>query len=158
MLWYMQIALGLVVCSASVEGQEPSPKPKATVELKWLEKERVEGITEEKGITTTCDPKSVEYMHKKPVFVLTAADFDEVRVVFHEVYSGILVPYYSVKLSLTKKARDRLAASCADPKGRMLAVQMDGKYLKAAVWPDVKEIDIVFGSKDWAERFAEALK
>jgi hypothetical protein len=154
----MRIALGLVACSVSVAGQEPPAKPKATVELKWMGKERVEGITEDEGVRTTCDPKSLEYIHKKPVFVLTAADFEEVSVVFHEVYNGILRPYYSVKLLLTKKAHDRLAAACADPKGRMLAVQMDGKYLKTAVWPDVKEIDIVFGSKDWAERFAEAFK
>ena len=52
MPWFTRVALGLAVCSAcapAVGGQEPPAKPKAKVELRWVEGNRVEGLTEAVG-------------------------------------------------------------------------------------------------------------
>ena len=47
MLWYVRIALGLVVCSAGAPAlaADPPAKPKARVEFRWLESKRIEGVT-----------------------------------------------------------------------------------------------------------------
>ena len=87
MPWCVRIALGLAVCSAcapAAAGREPPAAPKAVVEFRWVEDRRIEGVTEDKGFQSSCDPKSIVYMHKKPALVLTAADVTEAPLSTHD--------------------------------------------------------------------------
>jgi hypothetical protein len=133
MPWSMRIALGLAVYSAGVAAvgaQEPPAKPKAKVELCWLETKRVEGLTQDKGFRASCDPKDVVYPHKKPALVLTAAEVAEARLTKHESSPGSGWPaeLYTVTLHLTKEAREKLAATTEGNEMKLLTVVLDGKY------------------------------
>ncbi|MDB5389866.1 MAG: hypothetical protein JWM11_5512 [Planctomycetaceae bacterium] len=131
MPWSIFSVVGLAMISACIPpviGQEPQAKPKAKVELRWVETKRVEGLTEEKGFQSSCDPDSIVYMHKKPALVLTAAEVTEVRVTNLDLSkNGLSRENYTVTLYVTKEARDKLAASCGDKDERLLTVVVDGK-------------------------------
>jgi hypothetical protein len=132
MLWHVQIVIGLAVYSACIPGiggKEPPAKTKDKVELRWLEVKPAEGLTEDKGFQTSCDPKDIAYPHKKPALVLTAAEVAEARLTKHD-FSGSGGPseLYSVTLNLTKKARDKLAATCVGDGPHSLTIGIDGKY------------------------------
>ena len=115
MAWYIRVALGLL-CSVwipMVVGQETPVKPKGKVEIYWLEYKPIKGLTEEKGFTSSCDPKSLVYQHKKPAMVLTAAEVTEARLTNHDFSkNGLSSENYMVTLHLTKTARGKLAESC----------------------------------------------
>jgi hypothetical protein len=133
MTWCMRIALGLMVCSAcapAVVAQEPPAKPKARVELRWLETRRVEGLTEDKGFQASCDPKDIVYPHRKPALVLTAAEVARAGLTKHESSpnSGWPAELYTVTLHLTKEARKKLAATTEGNEMKSLTVVIDGKY------------------------------
>ena len=131
MPWYVRVALGLAVCSAGVPavvGQESPARPKAKVELRWVETKRVEGLTEDKGFQSSCDPKDIVYPHKKPALVLTPAEVAEARLTKHDFGGSGLGVNYMVALHLTKEARDKLAATCEGKEMRLLTVVVDGKY------------------------------
>jgi hypothetical protein len=121
-----------MVCSAGLPiavGQQPPPaRPKAKVELRWVETQPVEGLTEEKGFQSSCDPQDKVYPHKKPALVLTAAEVAEARLTRHDLGGSGLGVNYMVALHLTKEAREKLAASCEGQQMRLLTVLVDGKY------------------------------
>jgi hypothetical protein len=98
------------------------------VELKWLEAKPIEGVTEEKGFQSSCDPDSIVYPHKKPALVLTAAEVAEARLTHHDFSkNGLSSENYMVALHLTQAAREKLAASCAGNEMRLLTVVVEGK-------------------------------
>lgn len=127
-----QIFLGLTVCLTSITtvvGQEPTVKPKLKVELRWVESKRIEGLTEDEGFQTSCDPDSIMYPHKQPALVLTSAEVAEARLKKHDfANSGLSSANYMVTLHLTQAAREKLAATCKDNEMRLLTVVVDGKY------------------------------
>jgi hypothetical protein len=173
----MRIVVGLAVYSACVPGvggQQPAAKSRAKVELRWVEAKPVEGLTEDKGFQTTCDPKDIAYPHKKAALVLTAAEVAEARLTKHDFSaSGGLSELYSVTLNLTKKARDKLAAKCEGDESRSLTIVMDGKYLGAHRYEKDKNKPLIpaecraetftpsvgyFSSATEAERLVDAFK
>lgn len=128
---YLRIALGLVVCLASIPaglGQDPPTRAKAKVELRWVETKHTEGLTEEEGFQSSCDPKDIVYPHKQPALVLTTAEVTQARLTEHDFRGSGSGMQYMVTLHLTKEARDRLAASCEGNQMRLLTVVVDGKY------------------------------
>lgn len=130
---YARLALGLVVGLACVPvgtGQEPPAKPKVRtrVELRWLETKKTEGVTEEKGFQSSCDPKDIVYPHKKPALVLTAVEVSEARLTKHDFTKNGLGVNYTVTLHLTKDARTKLAATTEGNDMKLLTVVVDGKY------------------------------
>ena len=178
MPWYVRVALGLAVCSAgapAAEGQEPPAKPKAKVELRWLETRPVKGLTEDKGFQASCDPKDIVYPHKKPALVLTAAEVAEAPLTKHEFSPGSGWPpeLYTVKLHLTKEARTKLAATTEGNDMKLLTVVIDGKYWCVFRYEKDKDKPFVpqdaraetflpgvglFSSKAEAQRLVDALK
>ncbi len=173
----MLFVLGLVVvsvCIAADKGDKPSAPPKAKVELRWVESVRVEGLTEDKGFQSSCDPDSIVYPHKKPALVLTAADVTEARLSnFDLSRSGLSKENYRVTLHLTREARDKLAATCEKDGGRLLTVVVDGKYwglqryrkgkatteIPCQVCAETFIPDVgFFSSKAEAERLVDAVK
>jgi hypothetical protein len=109
----------------AVNGQEPASARRATVELRWVESGRIEGLTEKEGFQSSCDPDDIVYPHKKPALVLTAGEVSEARLSEHNIANR---DHYLVALHLTKEARDKLAASCEGNEMRLLTVVVDGKY------------------------------
>jgi hypothetical protein len=127
----MRIVLGLALCSASIsaaEDQEPLAKPKAKVELRWLETKQVKDLTEDTGFPASCDPNDIVYPHRKPALVLTAAEVSAARLTKHDLTSNNLGVLYIVTLHLTKEAREKLAATVEGNQMRLLTVVVDGKY------------------------------
>ena len=132
---YARVVLGLAVCAACVPtavAQEPPAKPKAKVELRWLESKRIEGLTEDKGFQCSCDPKAIVYPHKKPALVLTATEVSEVSLTEHDFTKNNLGMHYTVSLQLTKAARDKLSEACAREGEHLLTVAVDGTYWGAS--------------------------
>ncbi len=128
MPWYMRVALGMAVssaCVAAILGQEPPAKPK--VELRWVEAKRVEGLTEDKGVQTTCDPMDVMYPHEKAALLLTPTEVSEARLSKHDWTKNGLGVLYKVSLHLTKEARAKLAATVEGNESRWLTVVVDGQ-------------------------------
>lgn len=173
MPWYMRIVLALTVFSASVmaiAGQESRAQPKMKVEFRWVETKRIEGLTEDKGFQSSCDPKDIVYPHQKPALVLTAAEVAEARLTTHHIANG---EHHLVTLHLTKAARERLAAACEGNAMRLLTVVVDGKYWGVHRFEKDKDKPFVpaaaraetftpavgfFSSKAEAERLVDALK
>lgn len=125
---YMRAALGLALFSACVPAVLAKEAP-LKVEIFWVEARQVEGLTEDEGFQSSCDPKSIVYPHKKPALVLTAAEVSETRLTQLDLSkSGLSSNNYMVALHLTKEARDKLAASCKGQGMRLLTVAVDGKY------------------------------
>ena len=176
MPWSRRVALGLVVCwacAAAVAGREPPAKPKAKVELRWVEDKRVEGLTEDKGFQASCDPKDLVYPHKKPALVLTAAEVAKVDLTEHDLRQNNLGVNYTVTIHLTKEAREKLAATVEGNEMKLLTVIVDGKtwgvhrYEKDKDKPFVPEQARAetftpgvgyFSSKAEAQRLVDALK
>lgn len=131
MSWYVRVAMVFAVCSAVVPnglGQDPPVKPKAKVELRWVETNRVEGLTEDKGFQSSDDPTDVVYPHKKPALVLTAAEVSEARLTRLDLTKNGLGVRYRVTFDLKKEAREKLAATVEGKEMRLLTVVVDGKY------------------------------
>jgi hypothetical protein len=87
------VALGL----SHARAQDPKPKekenPRAKVEIKWLAAKPVKGVTQEKGIQTTCGPELL-YPHLEPV--LTNADLASATFKEHDLTKNGLGLMYSV--------------------------------------------------------------
>lgn len=131
MAWQVRIAVALAISSAYlaiIVGQQPAAKAGTSVELRWVETRRVEGLTEDEGFQSSCDPKDVVYPHQKPAMVLTTAEVREVRLVAHNFSTSGSGVQYSVVLDLTNEAREKLAATYEGKEMRLLTVLVDGKY------------------------------
>jgi hypothetical protein len=111
--------------SISSAADRPPEGQKARVELRWVEVQSIEGLTEKEGFQSSCDPDDIVYPHKKPALVLTGAEVSEARLTEHDIANS---NHYLVALHLTKEARDKLAASCEGNEMRLLTVVVDGKY------------------------------
>lgn len=124
----LQIAWSLTVCLAAVavaRAQEPAaPKPK--VEFRWLAATPAKGVTEEKGIQTTCGPELL-YPHLRPV--LDAADV--AGAASREYDLGNLGVQHLVEFRLTDAARAKLVKAAGDRPLMELAVFVDGRYRSA---------------------------
>ena len=121
MSWFLSMCLA----AAPTAGQPPA---KAKVELRWLEDKRIEGVTEDKGFRATCDPRSTVYPYKKAALVLTAAEVSAVRLTAHDFSgTGVKGEMYMVEITLTKAAREKLAAGCDDGEWS-LTTAVDGKF------------------------------
>src|SRR5262249_465646 len=128
---YVRIGLGLLVGSACVLGAdwaEPAAKPTVKVDLRWVETKRIEGVTENEGFQSSCDPKDIVYPHKKPALVITAAEVSEVSLRNLD-YSknGLSSENYSVTIHLTKAARAKLAATVEGKEMKLLTVALGGR-------------------------------
>jgi hypothetical protein len=104
---------------------QADPNAKAVVELRWVESRRIEGLTEDEGFQSSCDPDSIVYAHKEPALVLTSAVVTEARLTKHDF--STLGVNYMVTLPLTQEARDALAAMCEGKQMRLLTVVIDGR-------------------------------
>jgi hypothetical protein len=122
----LRFAIVLAMCSSAV-AQQPAAGPKAKVELRWVEGQRIEGVTEEQGFQSSCDPDDIVYPHKKPALVLSAAEVTKARLSEYDFTANGLSMNYMVALHLTKEAREKLAASCEGNQMRLLTVVVDGK-------------------------------
>ncbi len=118
----------LVACSITVPAAGQDQPPKAKVELRWLERKRVEGLTEDKGFQSSCDPKDIVYLHKKPALTLTTAEVSEARLTRLDLTKNGLGVQYMVSLHLTKEARNKLAGTVEGKEMRLLTVVVDGKH------------------------------
>lgn len=151
----------------------PPAAPKAKVEIRWVEGERVEGLTAEEGFQSSCDPDSIVYPHKEPALVLTVAEVVEARLTEHDFRSSGLSIVYMVELHLTNEAREALAATCAGNETRMLTIMIDGRHWGVHRYEKDKNMPFVpeqaqaesfrpsvgfFSSRAEAERLVDALK
>lgn len=169
--------LGLAVasiCLAADNEGKPAVPAKVKVELRWVEATRVEGLTEDTGFQSSCDPDSIVYPHKKPVLVLTAAEVTEVTLSNLDLSKNGLSRYnYRVAIHLTREARDKLAAACGKDGERYITVVVDGKCwglqryrkgkptreLPPQICAETFQPDVgFFSSKAEAERLMDALK
>src|SRR5262245_32998193 len=121
MSWYVRVALCLAVATLCVAAAPPKPhgKAKARVEFRWVETSRVKGLTEDKGFQSSCAPNDLVYPHKKPALVVTAAEVAEVRFTGHKFGE---MEHFMVDVQLTRKARERLAATVEGKQMRLLTV------------------------------------
>lgn len=117
-----------VACAATIGfAAEPKEPPKPKVEIRWVERFRVEGLTVDRIVGDSGDSPGY-YPHAKPAMILTAKDIVEARLKkFDWLMSGVVVHHYSVTLVLTKDARERLAKSCPG-KSAAITVCVDGLY------------------------------
>jgi hypothetical protein len=122
----LALAMGSVGVAALV-GQDAA-RPKARVELRWVECKKIEGVTVDQGVQASCFPGDIGYPHQKPALVLTAADVAEAPLTTIKFTGTGQGEHYLVTLHLTKNARDRLAANCKGLETRALIVVVDGKY------------------------------
>lgn len=132
MLKCINLALVLFVCLggfANVYGQQSTKKSKVKVELRWVENEQIEGLTEDEGFQCSCDPDDIVYPHKEPALVVTAADVIDVEMAEHDFSStGLDSQYFMVTIHLTKEAREKLASKGRGSSKRLVTVAVDGKY------------------------------
>ena len=130
MLKDLRMPMALAVCAVWVSigvGKDPE-KAKAKVELRWVERQKIEGVTENKGIQTSCDPKDIMYMHRKPALVLTKNEVADVVLKEHDFSkSGLSGGQYTVTIHLTKEAREKLAATREGKQMMFLTVLINGK-------------------------------
>jgi hypothetical protein len=165
MPWFMQIALGLALWSAgtsAVVGQELPVKPKPTVELRWVEGKRVEGLTEDKGFQVGEGEEYFAYPHKKPALVITAAEVADVRLTKQDFSSSGDPPreLYWVTIQLTKEAREKVDAAREGVERRFFCHVVDGGYHS---WEGERQKTFTFGvgffsSKAEAQRLVDAFK
>jgi hypothetical protein len=176
MVCSVRIVLALAGCFSFVVtafGQAPPARPKAKVDLRWVEDKPIQGVTEEEGFQSSCDPDSIVYPHKRPALALTADLVAKAHLTEHDFTSSGLRMNYMVRLDLTQEARDKLARSCEGNEMRLLTVVVDGKYWGIHRYEKDKDKPFVpeqaraetftpdvgfFSSRYEAERLVEAFK
>lgn len=108
---------------------QPMNRPKAQIELRWVEAKFIPGVTEAEGFQSSCDPKSIVYLHSKPALVLTSAEVAATDLTHHDFSrSGLSSENYMVTVHLTKEARETLLAACDDHEMRLLTLLVDGRH------------------------------
>ncbi len=120
------VAIGCGIL-APVFAEDAPAKPKAKVELRWVETKRINDVTEDVGFQASDDPKDIVFRHKVPALVLTAKEVSEVKLVKHDLSKSGLGVHYTVQISLTKAALEKLAASCDGNDTHLLTVTVDGR-------------------------------
>ena len=139
MKWCMQVGLSAAACWAVVAvaaAQAPTAQPpaKPKVEFRWLEDKPVNGVTQDKGIRTSCGDE-LSYPHKMPVLTGDAVVRSRVSKI---TVSAATNPQdmFMVHFELTADAKAKLAADCGPGGTGLLAVYVDGKYWAAAYFQD----------------------
>jgi hypothetical protein len=126
MTFCLRAAVGLAVIMVCVPAMgQKLARPK--VELRWVEWQKIDGLTEETGFQSSCDPDSIVFPHKQPVVVLTMAEVSEARLTHHDFKGSGIGDLYMVALHLTPEAKAKLAADCKEGQYRLLTVVVDGK-------------------------------
>jgi hypothetical protein len=123
------LTLGIAVLTASglfLAAEEP--KNKAKVELRWVERKPIKGVTEAEGIPASEAEGDVVYPHTKPALVLTNKEVSEAKFTKHDLTKNGLGVNYMVTLHLTKEARAKLAEGLTGKESRMITVTVDGKH------------------------------
>lgn len=116
-------------CGATIGfAAEPKEPPKPKVEIRWVERFRVEGLTVDRSVHPGGDTENDYYPHAKPAMILGREDIVEARLQhFDWLMNDVVVHHYSVTLVLTKDARERLAKSCPGKSAR-ITVAVNGRY------------------------------
>jgi hypothetical protein len=161
MAWRSTV-LSWMVClfvTAAV-GQEPAVAPKATVEFRWLAGKPIQGVTEEKGIRTTCWP-ALSYPHVKPVLTNTAVAGAVLKT--YKFSTNDLSVRYMVEFQLTEAARKTLVAEAGTRATVELATFVDGQYWGTAYFRKAEVATFtpsagLISSKAEADRIVEAFK
>lgn len=126
-LWLLFCLVMPFLTVTASQAQQDAPKPKAKIELRWVESKPIEGLTEKEGFQTSCDPDSIMYPHLKPALPITAAEVTEVKVKRHDLTKSGSGVQHMVAFHLTKDAREKLAATCEGNEMKLLTVMIDGK-------------------------------
>jgi hypothetical protein len=128
------LAVGLLPLPALAQdsGSKSNDGPqenRAQVKLHWVSSKPIEGLTEKKGVPSSCDPDSLVYPHSKPALVLDLRTVSDYTLTKHDFSaSGSSPENYTVRLYLTEEARKTLKESCPSDKPQTLTVLIDGKY------------------------------
>lgn len=166
MFWSVRIAIVLTLlfsCPVTTSAEEPDSRVvvKVSIEFRWLESKSIKGITQEKGIRTTCG-RQLSYPHQIPI--LTSKDVAKTKLTNTDLSrNGLSAENYMVYFYLNDGARQTLRASLGDKKLRVLAVFIDGRYWgAAAVRPEsINELVLfagMFSSKTLPNRIVATCK
>lgn len=160
MTWCTRMALGLAVIVPAAFARVGPPNPKAKIEFRWLEGRAVKGLTETKGIQTTCgDARSYPHLQA----ILTNADLASARFTCTDLSAhGLGREMCMVYFDLTAQAKVKLQAAAGPVKLKELAVFVDGRYWGTAIYrpADTARFEPFAGmmSKTEAMRIVAALK
>lgn len=154
---------GMCLAALPLAGaQEPKPeaKAKAKIEIKWLAATPTKGVTQEKGIQTTCGPELL-YPHLEPL--LTNADLASAKFNEHDWTKSGLGQLYSVGFTLKAESRKKVAAGLGDQQVGQLAIFVDGRYwgtgvVRAGQIDEYRPFAGLMNNRADAERAADALK
>lgn len=152
--------VALALPRAGAQDPKAKEKDRATVEIKWLAAKPVKGVTQEKGIQTTCGPELL-YPHLEPV--LTNADLASATFKEHDFTKNGLSVVYTVEYTVKADARKKIVAGLGDAKVGQLAIFVDGRYwgtgiVRAGQIDEYKPFAGMMNSRAEAERAAGALK
>lgn len=145
---------------AQARAQEPKAEAKAKIEIKWLAAKPEKGVTQEKGIQTTCGPELL-YPHLAPL--LTNADLASAKFNEHDWTKSGLGRLYSVGFTLKAESRKKVVAGLGDQTVGQLAIFIDGHYwgtgiVRAGKIDEYQPFAGLMNSRADAERAAAALK
>lgn len=155
MRWYSRIALAVVVCSASVSAvsaQEPPAKSDVNIELRWVESEHMEGLTD-RGMRYQLSENAGDfgYPHRKPALVLTPDVVEKVRIAKLRIAAR---NQYAVSIQITENAREALARTFEGKETRWITVVVDGKCWGGSRYePANKESGYSKSSGVWATNY-----
>ena len=161
MTWCLRVALWAAACSVVAPASADEPAGKARLQFRWLAEKPVKGLTEEKGIQTSCGPDLL-YPHLKPV--LTGADVAEATLKQHDFSkSGLTGEHYSVNFRLSDAARKKLVDEAGDRASMLLAIFVDGRYWGTGHFQKARADRFTpsagfFSSRAEAERAVEAAR
>lgn len=139
MKWCMRVGVSLAVCWAVVAvaaAQAPPARPpaKPKVEFRWLEDKPIKGVTEDKGIRTSCGDE-LSYPHKTPVLTGDAVAGTRVsKITFNPTTNP--QDMFSVDFELTADAKAKLAADRGPGGTGLLGVYVDGAYWSLAYFQE----------------------
>lgn len=151
----------LSLTAARAAADEPAAKPKAKIELRWLEGKAIKGLTQDKGIQTTCGDQ-LSYPHLKAV--LTNKDIAGARMTENDFSkNGLPGTHIMIDFQLTEAARKTLIAEVGAASGKELAVFVDGRYWGTSNFQKASAATFAphcgfINSKELAERIVEAVK
>lgn len=139
MKWCIRVGASLAVCWAVVTAAAAQPPParppaKPKVEFRWLEDKPVKGVTEDKGIRTSCGDELL-YPHKE--LVLTGDDVVKARVT-KITFNALSNPQdmSTIHFELTAGAKAKLTAAVGPGGTGLLGVYVDGKYWSLAYFQE----------------------
>lgn len=154
------VAACLALALSPAGAQDPKPKERAKIEIKWLAAKPVKDLTEAKGIQTTCGPELL-YPHLEPV--LTNADLASATFKEHDLTKNGLSLLYSVEYTVKAASRKKVVAGLGDAKVGQLAIFVDGRYwgtgiVRAGQIDEYKPFAGMMNNRAEAERAADAPK